>query len=211
MITGLIGVNSVAALAIEIGKINLRIEQIILIDDDLTKHGNEFKGYTINGSLKDIINNKIQLNSFILCFGEQLLQLKKDVFLQLIALGIKPANFIHPSLMKFPSTSIGVGNIFGAGIVIGHDTEIGDDTIIFGGAVIEHNSQVKNHCYIGPNVTVSGYSQIDEGTLIGSGATILPEIKIGKFCKIGAGAVVTKNVGDYTVVAGVPAQILNKH
>lgn len=43
---------------------------------------------------------------------------------------------------------------------------------------------------------------------IGAGVTILPGITIGAGSIIGAGAVVTKNVPEYSVVAGVPARII---
>ena len=43
---------------------------------------------------------------------------------------------------------------------------------------------------------------------IGSNATILGGIKIGAQALIGAGAVVTKDVPDYSIVAGVPAKIV---
>ncbi len=45
---------------------------------------------------------------------------------------------------------------------------------------------------------------------IGIGVTILPGVTIGKGCIIGAGAVVTKDVEQYSVVAGVPARIIRK-
>jgi acetyltransferase-like isoleucine patch superfamily enzyme len=45
---------------------------------------------------------------------------------------------------------------------------------------------------------------------IGSNATILAGITIGEGALIGAGAVVTKDVPDYTIVAGVPAKIIGR-
>lgn len=47
---------------------------------------------------------------------------------------------------------------------------------------------------------------IGHDTWIGARATILPGISIGNFCVVAAGSVVTKDVPDYTVVAGVPAK-----
>jgi UDP-2-acetamido-3-amino-2,3-dideoxy-glucuronate N-acetyltransferase len=43
---------------------------------------------------------------------------------------------------------------------------------------------------------------------IGSNATILPGLTIGIKALVGAGAVVTKDVPDYAIVAGVPAQVV---
>lgn len=45
---------------------------------------------------------------------------------------------------------------------------------------------------------------------IGRNAIILPGIRIGDGAIVGAGAVVTKNVPEYCIVAGVPARIIKK-
>jgi acetyltransferase-like isoleucine patch superfamily enzyme len=49
---------------------------------------------------------------------------------------------------------------------------------------------------------------IKKGAWIGAGAIILPGIKIGEGSVVGAGAVVIHDVPNYTLVAGVPAQII---
>jgi acetyltransferase-like isoleucine patch superfamily enzyme len=51
---------------------------------------------------------------------------------------------------------------------------------------------------------------VKKGASIGSSATILCGVTIGKNAIVGAGAVVTKDVPDNTVVAGVPAKIVRK-
>lgn len=43
---------------------------------------------------------------------------------------------------------------------------------------------------------------------IGARVTILPGVSIGNYCVVAAGTVVTKNIPDYSVVAGVPAKIV---
>jgi len=51
---------------------------------------------------------------------------------------------------------------------------------------------------------------VDDDAWIGAGAIILPGIKVGKCSIVGAGAVVTKDVPEYTIVAGVPAKVLKE-
>lgn len=51
---------------------------------------------------------------------------------------------------------------------------------------------------------------IKESAWIGAGATILPGVCVGKHAIVGACSVVTKDVPDYTVVAGNPARIIKK-
>ncbi len=49
---------------------------------------------------------------------------------------------------------------------------------------------------------------VKKGASIGSNATILCNITIGESALIAAGAVVTKDVPDFAIVAGVPAKII---
>lgn len=50
--------------------------------------------------------------------------------------------------------------------------------------------------------------KICEGAFIGINSTILPGVTIGRHAVVGAGSVVTKDVPDYTTVAGVPARVI---
>jgi UDP-2-acetamido-3-amino-2,3-dideoxy-glucuronate N-acetyltransferase len=43
---------------------------------------------------------------------------------------------------------------------------------------------------------------------IGSNVTVVPGVTIGEHALVGAGAVVTKDVPDFAIVAGVPARII---
>jgi acetyltransferase-like isoleucine patch superfamily enzyme len=50
--------------------------------------------------------------------------------------------------------------------------------------------------------------KIDDDCDLGIGAIVLPGTHIGRGVQAGAGAVLTKDVPDYAVVAGVPARII---
>jgi acetyltransferase-like isoleucine patch superfamily enzyme len=49
---------------------------------------------------------------------------------------------------------------------------------------------------------------IGAGSDLGVGCTILPGVTLGRGVQVGAGAVVTEDVPDHAVVAGVPARVL---
>jgi len=51
-------------------------------------------------------------------------------------------------------------------------------------------------------------THVGKGASIGSNATIVPGVRIGRGALIGAGAVVTRDVDDYAIVAGVPARVI---
>jgi len=55
-----------------------------------------------------------------------------------------------------------------------------------------------------------GNIEIGDDSWLGTGCIILPNVKIGQGAVVGAGAVVTKDVPDFTIVAGIPAKFIKK-
>lgn len=52
---------------------------------------------------------------------------------------------------------------------------------------------------------------VGEGSWIGTNAVIVGNVHIGKHCVIGANSVVTKDIPDYCVVAGIPAKVIKQY
>ncbi|WP_439503607.1 serine O-acetyltransferase [Methylophaga sp.] len=82
------------------------------------------------------------------------------------------------------------------------------------GIVLHPNSIIGPNCLIHQQVTL-GVKRGNEGAPklmghvdIGAGAKIIGDITIGKHALIGANAVVTKDVPDFAIVAGIPAKII---
>lgn len=51
-------------------------------------------------------------------------------------------------------------------------------------------------------------TRVKRGAAIGSNATVIAGVLIGEKALVGAGAVVTHDVPDYAIVAGVPARVI---
>ena len=127
---------------------------------------------------------------------------------------------------------IGEGCRIGWDVELTDNIEIGNNVYIGGETVISSigNTKViiKDKVLIGPRVMIINqnhdyqsedrwnkfYSKgdivIEEGAWIGANAIILSGVRIGKYAVVGAGSVVTKDVPDYTVVAGNPAKVIKK-
>ena len=126
------------------------------------------------------------------------------------------------------------GAQIGENCIIGHNCFIGSQAKLGNGVKLECNIDVwdlvtlENYVFVGPSAVFTNdinprakypkkkypeYGKwiptlVKEGSSIGANATIVCGIIIGKCVMIGAGAVVTKDVPDYTIAAGVPAKII---
>jgi len=124
-------------------------------------------------------------------------------------------------------SSIHMGTVFyGAkNIKVGSDSIIGENAILDGRAplvigdhvdiaseVMIYNSQhnINSEDFAKVEEVIKEPVEIGDYVFIGPRAIILPGVKIGKGAVIGAGAVVTKNVGDFEIVGGVPAKVIGE-
>ena len=104
-----------------------------------------------------------------------------------------------------PRANIGK-NLFidhGMGVVIGETSEIGNNVTIYhnvtlGGIAPSINSNDQRN--------VKRHPTLEDNVVVGSGAQILGPITIGKNSLIGSNSVVTKNVPEKSVMAGIPAK-----
>jgi len=146
-----------------------------------------------------------------------------------VTLGAEVTIF-HPSLVNLYGCSVGRGTKIGAFVevqkaaLIGARCKISSHAFICEGVVIEdevfigHGVMFTNDRY--PAATSADGSlktdadwkveptRVKRGAAIGSNATILPGVTIGVGSIIGAGAVVTGDVPDFAIVAGVPARLI---
>lgn len=88
------------------------------------------------------------------------------------------------------------------GVTIGDGTLIGHNAVL---ATLNHNIDPNHRGDIIPAPI-----NIGQNVWIGANATILPGVSIGDGAVIAAGAVVTKDVPENNVAAGVPAKVIKQ-
>ncbi len=93
-------------------------------------------------------------------------------------------------------------------IIAGDVVEIGKDATIGRDVVIR---SFDGHIICKENYNVSEPIKIGDHVWIGQGAMILKGVKIGNGAIIAAGAVVSKDVPSHSIVAGVPARVIDEN
>lgn len=117
---------------------------------------------------------------------------------------------------------IGENCSFGQNVNVSNHVKIGNGVKVQNNVSIYEGVELEDYVFCGPSMVftndltprakypkrTAGYKKtlIREGASIGANATIVCGHTIGKWAMIAAGAVVTKDVPNYALMAGVPAR-----
>lgn len=120
------------------------------------------------------------------------------------------------------------GAIIGQMCSLGQNVNIGNDVIIGNGVKIQNNVSVyegvelEDYVFCGPSMVFTNdltprskfpkgkkaylKTLLRYGATVGANATVICGNTLGRFSMVASGAVVTKDVPDYALVAGIPAR-----
>ncbi len=125
---------------------------------------------------------------------------------------------------------LGRGCIVGRGAYVGAGVQIGDNVKLQNYALVYEPARLEDGVFIGPAVVLTNDTYprsvdpdgtlkrgddweprgvtVREGAAVGARAVIVAGVTIGRWSMVAAGAVVTRDVPDFALVAGVPARRL---
>lgn len=117
--------------------------------------------------------------------------------------------------------SIGANCSLGQNVNIGNNVKIGNGVRIQNNVSVYEGVEIEDNVFCGPSCVftnvitprshfpvhgVYAKTLIKEGVSLGANSTVVCGHTVGRSALIAAGAVVTKNVKDYALMAGVPAR-----
>jgi len=103
---------------------------------------------------------------------------------------------------------IGANTVIAAGVM--NPTFIGVSSKIDSHVQIAHNVSLGHHSIIASQSGIAGSTIIGHHLIMGGASSIAGHLTIGHHVKVAARTGVTKNIKDYQVIAGFPAQPINK-
>lgn len=135
-----------------------------------------------------------------------------------IGKGTKIWHFCHVQ----KGAEIGENCSFGQNVNVSNHVKIGNDVKVQNNVSIYEGVELEDYVFCGPSMVftndltprakypkgAAGYKRtlVKEGASIGANATIVCGHTIGRWAMIAAGAVVTKDVPDHALMAGIPAK-----
>lgn len=134
-----------------------------------------------------------------------------------VGAGSRIWHFVHISAGARIGRNVVLGqNVYvGSGAVVGDDCKLQNNVSIYEGVVLEDGvfcgpSMVFTNVY-NPRARVERKEEFRETRVgseatLGANCTIVCGVTIGRYAFVGAGAVVTHDVKNYALVAGVPAR-----
>lgn len=133
--------------------------------------------------------------------------------------GTKIWHFSHimPGAVIGEVCSLGQNVVVSPGVTLGRNVKIQNNVSLYTGVTCEDDVFLGPSCVFtnvtNPRSAIVRRDQfkatpVGQGASIGANATIVCGHKIGRYALIGAGAVVTKDVPEYALVVGNPAQQL---
>lgn len=125
---------------------------------------------------------------------------------------------IEPGAIIRDQVEIGDNAVIMMGAVINIGAEIGAGTMIDMGAILGGRASVGKNSHIGAGAVLAGVIEpasanpvrVGDNVLVGANAVIIEGVQVGSGSVVAAGAIVTQDIPENVVVAGVPARIIKE-
>lgn len=177
---------------------------------DDTCQNSTVHGLPLLGGLDSIETkwNQGDCDAMVIAIGYRHMQFRRELYDRLVALNIRLADVVHPSVILAKDACTGSGSVLFPGCILDVGSRVGNNCILNAGVTIAHDSAVEDHTICGPGVTLAGFTRVQQGCFLGTRTTIIDHINIAPNVTTGAGTVIINNLTEPALYAGVPARKL---
>ncbi len=116
------------------------------------------------------------------------------------------ATIVHPAASISSSSSVGPGTVLLANAVLTAAVRVGAHVAVMPHVTLTHDDAIEDFATLASGCTLGGGASVGRGAYIGAGAIIGQGLAVGELALVGMGAVVTKDIPEREVWAGVPAR-----
>ncbi len=177
------------------------------------KHGKELTNEEVFiKGLNRVSNILLELETYILHIAGHIpIHHVRRFFYRLAGIKIGQGSTIHMGTRFYDPSGISIGEDTIVGefavldgrdkLIIGNHVDIASEVMIYNS---EHDIHSESFAPISAQVVIDDY------VFVGPGVIIQPGVHIKKGAVVAAGAVVIKDVDEFSVVGGVPAQVIGE-
>lgn len=149
-----------------------------------------------------------ELGEFSVLIASDEMDVRRRLIARVRDAGLPLARVVHPSVIVSGTAQLGWDIVLAPGVIVGPGATIGDHVVVNSAVTVDHDCTLEENIIVAPGVHLAGHVSVKHDTTIGVGASFVPGVTVGSGSVIGAGSVVTKDVPDRVIAAGVPTKVI---
>jgi sugar O-acyltransferase (sialic acid O-acetyltransferase NeuD family) len=193
-------------LALNIHDASGRWDEIVLLDDDPKKHGQDILGVPVIGGFDKLAEADVHASEAVNLVARSTRGRRKAAE-KIASFGIPFASLVDPTV-DTRGVELGDGVTVYRNATVSARSRIGDGAVVFPGANAGHGSSLGAGSVLAPGAVINARVVTGEGAYVGTNASVLPDLKLGAWCTIAANSSVLEDVPEGATVLGVPGMIV---
>jgi sugar O-acyltransferase (sialic acid O-acetyltransferase NeuD family) len=181
------------------------IDDLVLLDDDESLHGQTVGGAEVVGGTEYLADLDPLTDTGLVAYGkssggrvrlgEQLGDRGFDLF-----------SVVDPDATVSDAATLGDGVTVNATAYVGPDVVVEDLVLIDSAANVSHDTVLRRGTTVTPGAILAGGVTVGEEAYLGAGATVRDHVTVGAGAVVGMGATVVEDVPPGETVIGTPAE-----
>ncbi len=193
-------------LALQVNQRQQRWQQVLLLDDDASKHGTERMGLRVVGGF-DKLGQANPATDQVVNLVTRTTAGRAKARARIASFGIPFASLVHPDV-DLLGVTLGEEVTVYAGAYLGAEARLARSSVALVGAIIGHGAQLQEGVVVAPNAVINARVKIGAQAYVGANATVLPDLEVGAGATIAANTLVLTDVPAGATALGVPATLM---